>query len=154
MKYKDWLKEWLRLYIKPYVKERTYDKYVKQVDLHIIPLLGDYDMEDLSATVLQDWSVKLQDSGLSPNTVNSIISRLKDSLKKAVISGVIMKEFSSNIIRPKSREKQVDCFNKAEQKIIEQYILTKQKPKLYDFLICLYMGLRIGELLVSRQAHA
>lgn len=147
MKYKDWLKEWLRLYIKPFVKERTYDKYVKQVDLHIIPLLGDYDMENLSATVLQDWSVKLQDSGLSPNTVNSIISRLKDSLKKAVISGVIMKEFSGNIIRPKSREKQVDCFNKVEQKKIEQYSLTKQKPKLYGFLLCLYTGLRIGELL-------
>ena len=147
MKYKDWLKEWLRLYIKPYVKERTYDKYVKQVDLHITPLLGDYDMEDLTATVLQDWSVKLQDSGLSPNTVNSIISRLKDSLKKAVISGIITKEFSGNIIRPKSREKQVDCFNKAEQKKIEQYILTKQKPKLYGFLLCLYTGLRIGELL-------
>ena len=147
MKYKYWLKEWLRLYIKPYVKERTYDKYVKQVDLHIIPLLGDYDMENLSATVLQDWSVKLQDSGLSPNTINSIISRLKDSLKKAVISGVITKEFTGNIIRPKSREKQVDCFNKAEQKKIEQYILTNQKPKLYGFLICLYTGLRIGELL-------
>lgn len=69
MKYKDWLKEWLRLYIKPYVKERTYKKYVKQIDLHIIPLLGDYDMEELSATVLQDWSAKLQESGLSPNTV-------------------------------------------------------------------------------------
>lgn len=147
MKYKDWLKEWLRLYVKPYVKERTYDKYVKQVDLHITPLLGDYDMEDLTATVLQDWFVKLQDSGLSHNTVNSIISRLKDSLKKAVISGVITKEFSGNIIRPKSREKQEDCFNKAEQKKIEQYILTKQKPKLYGFLLCLYTGLRIGELL-------
>ena len=147
MKYKDWSKEWLRLYIKPYVKERTHQKYVKQVFLHITPLLGDYDMEDLTATVLQDWSVKLQESGLSPNTVNSIISRLKDSLKKAVISGVIMKEFSGNIIRPKSREKQVDCFNKAEQKKIEQYILAKQKPKLYGFLLCLYTGLRIGELL-------
>lgn len=147
MKYKDWLKEWLRLYIKPYVKERTYEKYIKQVDLHIIPLLGYYDMEELSAVVLQDWSVKLQESGLSPNTVNSVISRLKDSLKKAVISGVIAKEFSGNIIRPKSREKQVDCFNKVEQKKIEQYILTKQKPKPFGFLLCLYTGLRIGELL-------
>lgn len=147
MKYKDWLKEWLRLYVKPFVKERTYVKYEKQITLHILPFLGDYDMEDLSAVVLQDWSVKLQESGLSPNTVNSVISRLKDSLKKAVISGVITKEFSSNIIRPKSREKQVDCFSKAEQKKIEQYILTKQKPKLYGFLLCLYTGLRIGELL-------
>ena len=147
MKYEFWLKEWLRLYVKPYVKERTYDKYVKQVDLHITPLLGDYNMEDLTATVLQDWLVKLQDSGLSPNTVNSIISRLKDSLKKAVISGVITKEYSGNIIRPKSREKQVDCFSKAEQKKIEQYVQTKQKPKLYGFLLCLYTGLRIGELL-------
>ena len=147
MNYGKWLKEWLRLYIKPYVKERTYFKYERQIDLHILPFLSGYDIEDLSAMVLQSWSVKLQESGLSPNTINSIISRLKDSLKKAVISGVITKEFSGNIIRPKSREKQVDCFSKAEQKKIEQYILTKQKPKLYGFLLCLYTGLRIGELL-------
>ena len=138
MKYKDWLKEWLRLYVKPYVKERTYIKYDKQIALHVLPFLGDYDMEDLYAVVLQDWSVKLQESGLSPNTVNSVISRLKDSLKKAVISGIITKEFSGNIIRPKSREKQVDCFSKTEQKKIEQHILIKQKPKLYGFLLCLF----------------
>ena len=147
MKYKIWLQEWLRLYIKPYVKERTYKKYVGQANLHIIPLLGDYETEQLTATVLQSWSVTLIESGLSPNTVTGIISRLKDSLKKAVLYGVASKEFSSNIIRPKIREKQVDCFSVAEQKKIERYVFSRQKPKLYGFILCLYTGLRIGELL-------
>ena len=147
MKYKIWLQEWLRLNIKPYVKERTYKKYVGQTNLHIIPFLGDYETEQLTATVLQSWSVTLLESGLSPNTVTGIISRLKDSLKKAVLYGVASKEFSSNIICPKIRERQVDCFSVAEQKKIEQYVFAKQNAKLFGFILCLYTGLRIGELL-------
>lgn len=146
MNYENWLKEWLKIYVRPFVKERTYYKYQRQINLHILPFLSGYDMKDLSAVVLQDWSVKLQESGLSPNTVNSVISRLKDSLKRAVKSGAIPKEFSGDIIRPKIREKKVDCLSKTEQKKIEQYVFTKQKPKFYGVLLCLYTGLRIGEL--------
>ena len=147
MKYEKWIKEWLRLYIKPYVKKRTHEKYEKQVSLHILPYLGEYETDNLTAEVLQDWSVRLQENGLKPNTVISVISRLKNSLKQAVISGVAGKEFSSAIIKPKQRERKVDCFSLSEQKAIEKYVLSTKKPKLYGFLLCLYTGLRIGELL-------
>ena len=40
MKYEEWLKEWLVLYVKPTTKERTYKKYFKLAETHIIPSLG------------------------------------------------------------------------------------------------------------------
>ena len=49
--------------------------------------------------------------------------------------------------RPKLTEKPVECFTLVEQKQIEQAVLNGKKDKLYGILLCLYSGLRIGELI-------
>lgn len=147
LKYEEWLNEWLVLYVKPTTKERTYKKYFKLAETHIIPPLGGYDLRELSPTVLQKFTVRLSDDGFSANTVNGIISVLKSSLKRAVALGIAEKEYTDCIVRPKQREKQVECFSKDEQRKIEQYIYEKKKTKLFGILLCLYTGLRLGELL-------
>lgn len=147
MKYKDWLKDWLELYVKPTTKERTYLKYQKQVKIHIIPILGDYELNELMATDLQRFVVGLSEKGLSANTINGLISTLKSSLKRAVLLNITEKEYTSAIVRPKHREKQIECFSKEEQRKIEQYVFDKKKSKLFGVILCLYTGLRIGELL-------
>lgn len=147
MKYKNWLNEWLALYVKPTTKIRTYKKYQRQIQLHILPALGEFELNDLTATVLQRFTVDLSEKGLSANTVNGIISVLKSSLRRALLLGVADKEFTAAIVRPKGREKQVDCFSKEEQRKIEQFIFEKKKNKLFGVVLCLYTGLRIGELL-------
>lgn len=147
MKHKEWLNEWLELYVKPSTKERTLNKYRQQVNQYIIPSLGDYELEELTATVLQKFIVKLSEQGLSANTVNSIISILKNALRRAVSLGSVDKQFTDGIVRPKIREKQIECFTKTEQRKIEQYILAETKLKLFGIILCLYTGLRIGELL-------
>ena len=40
MKYKDWLNEWLDYYVQPRTKKRTYEKYSKQINKHVLPVLG------------------------------------------------------------------------------------------------------------------
>lgn len=147
MKYKDWLNEWLKLYVKPTTKTRTYKKYKRQIELHILPALGEFELHELTATVLQRFTVELSEKGLSANTVNGIVSLLKTSLKRAVQIGVANKEFSSAIVRPKGKEKQIDCFTKDEQKKIERYIAEKKKSQYFGIILTLYTGLRIGELL-------
>lgn len=145
MKYKDWLNEWLKLYVKPATKIRTYKKYRRQIELHILPALGEYELLELTATVLQRFTVDLSEKGLSANTVNGIISVLKSSLKRAVLLVVADKEYTAAIVRPKQREKQVDCLSKEEQRKIEKYIFEKKKNNLFGVVLCLYTGLRIGE---------
>lgn len=41
----------------------------------------------------------------------------------------------------------MECFTLAVQKQIEQAVLSGKKDKLYGILLCLYSGLRIGELI-------
>ena len=146
MKYKDWLLEWLATCVKPTAKERTYEKYERICRRHLTPKLGEYETEMLSAGVLQRFVADMVAS-FSPNTVNVVISVLKKSLKQAVIYGVAERQYSDGIIRPKPEEKRVECFTKEEQKKIEEYILQSKKQKLVGILLCLYSGLRIGELM-------
>lgn len=135
------------MYVKPTTKERTYTKYQRQIQLHILPALGEFHLHELTAAVLQRFAVNLSEKGLSANTINGIISVLKSSLRRAVLLGVVDKEYTTAIVRPKQRKKQVDCFSKNDQRKIEQYIFEKQKNKLFGVVLCLYTGLRIGELL-------
>ncbi len=147
MQYKDWLNEWLDYYVQPRTKQRTFEKYSKQINKHILPILGEYNMDDLTAVTLQKFVAALIDKGLSANTVNGVITLLKTSLQRAVSVGVARRQYSDFIVRPKTREKQVECFSKDEQKKIERYVFDKNKPKLLGIVFCLYTGLRIGELL-------
>ena len=50
------------------------------------------------------------------------------------------------------QEKQIACFSPSEQKIIEQAVLTDKRDKMIGVLICLYTGLRVGELLALEWA--
>ncbi len=84
---------------------------------------------------------------MSPNTVNGMITVVQNSLKIAYTLGYISEYTADNIKRPKTQEKKVECFSSAEQKKTEQYIINGSKPKLFGILLCLYTGLRIGELL-------
>ena len=154
MKYIDWLIQWLENYIRPSVKVRTYERYKLIIEQHIKDKIGGIELDDLSPFVLQAFITELLQSGnrktgkgLSANSVNAIISVIQSSLKTAHLLG-LTKEYTANKLkRPKLKEKPVECFTLAEQKQIEQAVLTGKKDKLYGILLCLYSGLRIGELI-------
>ena len=61
---------------------------------------------------------------------------LKSSLKRAVALGIAEKEYTDCIVRPKQREKQVECFSKDEKHKIEQNIYEKKKTKLFGIMLC------------------
>ena len=59
-----------------------------------------------------------------------------------------LKEYTADKIkRPKAKENEVSCFSLVEQRKIEQEVLQSKKDKLFGIILCLYTGLRIGELL-------
>lgn len=150
MQYREWLEEWLELYVRASAKERTYKKYRMEVQKYLLPALGDSEVNGITAAELQKFSLSLSARNLSASTVNCTLAVLKASLKKAVALGVAEKQYSDAIVRPKSREKKITCFSKEEQKKLEKYILGSSSLNLAGILICLYSGLRIGELLALR----
>ena len=154
MIYTDWLNQWLENYIRPSVKIRTYERYKFIVEQHIKDKIGGVELNGLSPLVLQRFITELLQNGnkktgkgLSANSVNAIISVIQGSLKTAHLLGLTKEYAADKLKRPKLKEKPVECFTLAEQKQIEQAILNGKKDKLYGILLCLYSGLRIGELI-------
>ncbi len=157
MKYIDWLIQWLENYIRPSVKVRTYERYRLIVEQHIKDKTGSIELNDLSPLVLQSFITELLQSGnkrtgkgLSANSVNAVISVIQSSIRTAHLLGLTKEYTADKLKRPKLKEKPVECFTLAEQKQIEQAILNGKKDKLYGILLCLYSGLRIGELIALR----
>ena len=154
MKYIDWIKIWISNYIKPSAKERTVIRYEQIIRTHIESKIGNIDVNDLTPIVLQSFVTELLNTGniksgkgLSANFVNMVISVIQSSLKTAHLIGIAKDYVAGKIKRPKTIEKQVECFTVQEQKKIEGYILNSGKDKLFGIVLCLYTGLRIGELL-------
>ena len=154
MEYKQWLINWLNNYVEPSSKQRTYTRYSEIVNQHVIPKLGELDLNEITPFTLQCFVTELltcgnlkTGKGLSSNSVNAIITVMQNSLKTAYTLGYSNDYTADKIKRPKTGEKKVECFSSAEQKKMEEYIRTKENPKLFGIFLCLYTGLRIGELL-------
>ena len=154
MKYIDWLIQWLENYIRPSVKVLTYERYRLIVEQHIKDKIGGIELNDLSPLALQSFITGLLQNGnrktgagLSANSVNAVISVIQSSLKTAYLLGLTKEYVADKLKRPKLKEKPVECFTLAEQKQIVQAILNGKKDKLYGIILCLYSGLRIGELI-------
>lgn len=154
MKYQEWLSNWLVNYIQPSSKQRTYTRYNEIVFQHIVPKLGMFELDEITPYVLQCFVTDLltkgnlkNGKGLSANSANAIITVVQNSLKTAYGLGFTKEYIADKIKRPRAAEKKVECFSSAEQKKIEQYIISKGKTKLFGIILCLYTGLRIGELL-------
>lgn len=146
MNYGEWLEEWLNCFVKPATKERTLARYGQQVNKYIRPRLGAFDMDELSPIELQKFALSLSKEGLAPNTVNGVITVLKSSLRRAESLGRAH-GVATEISRPKTREARVECFTKEEQRKIERFVFGGGKPARFGIVLCLYTGLRIGELL-------
>ncbi len=154
MRYYQWLDEWLENYVKPSSKIRTYETYVHLTTHHIKAKLGNYELDALTPMILQKFFTELMQSGnvrtgkgLSSNSVNSIITLVQTSLRLAFDLGLCQKYAADRIKRPKKSEKEISCFSIAEQKQIERFVRESKKRKLFGILLCLYSGLRVGELL-------
>ena len=118
MKYIEWLNIWLNNYIKPSAKERTYIRYEQLIRTHITPKIGNKDVNDLTPIVLQSFVTELLNSGnlktgkeLSANFVNMVISVIQNSLKTAHLVGIANEYTANKIKRPRTKEKQVECFS-------------------------------------------
>lgn len=154
MKYKDWLAEWIENVVRPIIKSRTYSRYKEIIVGHIISLFGECELNDLTPMCLQKFTNELLRSGnlvtgkgLSANTVNIVVTILQSSLKSAAEFGLLREYTADKIKRPKAKISKIGCFSCEEQKKIEEAILRDKKDRFFGVILCLYTGLRIGELL-------
>ena len=154
MKLKEWLDIWLNKYTKFAVKLRTYERYRYIIEKHINPKLGEFNLDDLLAVTLQDYVLSelesgnlISSKGLANNSVIGIVNVLKSALKLAKSLEISALDNSDKIKLPMATEKPVAAFEKWEQEKLEKYCLSSNKTNYLGIVICLYTGIRLGELL-------
>lgn len=154
MLYKDWLEEWLKNYVTPSVKAKTLHSYSEIAGKRLKPTFGEYEVSEVTPLMVQRYVTDLlqrgnlkNGAGLSSNTVNAIITVLQGSFQMAYTLGIAAEYQMQKVKRPKVKEKKTECFTVVEQKIIEQAVFRDKRDKMKGIVLCLYTGLRIGELL-------
>lgn len=133
----DWLDLWLKsqAILKPTTK-RIYGSHIKN---HINPQIGNIPLKKLSTEVLQNF---INDLNLSVSTIKTVFSTLKSSLSEAEDKGYV-KNVWSKVKLPKKENSIVRVLSTAEQQRLEKSLVDNAD---IGILICLYTGLRIGEL--------
>lgn len=150
-KYEFWLSEWLRAK-KLIVKESTYIRYKNTISNHIEPRLGKYPISKISTALIENFiAYKLKNGrldgkgGLSSKTISDILVIIKESFKYAQVSGVLTTCcFDHILLKKNSHEMRV--LSIAEQKRLISVLLNDIDNYKMGVFICLFTGIRIGEL--------
>lgn len=149
MKLQDFLNQWLTTAIMGSVQTSTYMIYNNYISNHINPVIGEKELDELKTEHIQNFVRRLADNDkkkLSPRTINFIFSMLRSVFEYAVEYGYIIKNPCLKIRLLKLKEKEIEIFNRAEQSKIEQTIIKSEDKRNIAIMVCLYTGLRIGEL--------
>lgn len=144
MKFGEWLPIWLKTFKQKKLKARTYDTYESQINVHIIPALGNLVLKDLTSFHIQDFYNELGDDGLSSATIRKIHQIINSALDKAQEQKMIRFNPSESAELPAMEQKPLRAFTRDEQTIF--FEAAKGYSYNEAFVFEVDTGVRDGEL--------
>ena len=148
------LTEWLEVYQKEHIKARTYSRYQGLISMHIVPTLGEKNIAEITRREVQEFLTQQKKDGnmrngekLSSTSTNMMLSVLNLAFEYACDMEYIEENPCARVRRTKAETKKIEAFTIEEQRAIEIEISRSDDRRLHGILLCLYSGLRIGELL-------
>ena len=151
---KELLVEWLESYQKEHIKARTYSRYQGLISMHIIPTFGAKSITEITRRDIQEFLAQQKKGGnirngekLSATSTNMMLSILNLAFEYACDMEYIEENPCMRVRRTKSEQKKIEAFTVEEQRAIEIEISYSDDRRLHGILLCLYTGLRIGELI-------
>jgi len=152
-----WLEYWLENYIKPVAKPAGYEHYSDNCRKHIIPMLGDMNLADISTSVLQQFfnsqaiSGNLRDGGpLSAKSIKNMRVVLDVAMKQAVSEGKIPENLVPLTSIKHVKSKRVEAMTDNEQALLEEYLFDHSDNYSNAELAAMYTGARRGEICALR----
>ena len=142
LKLSDWIDVWMET--SAHVKRSTMTVYMSYSNKHLKPELGEIQLKKLNRKIIQEFIDKLSEQ-MSPKTVRAVFSMLRSCLN-AAYEEELVESVVDNIRLPKIITKEVRVLSKDEQAKLEYAIESRNVENDIGILICLYTGIRIGEL--------
>ncbi len=154
--YGNLLDDWLRS-VKMRVKESTFARYKRLVDSHISPALGRYDITNISTQLVEQYVEHLLldgrldgQGGLSPKTVTDIVTVIKNTMEYAKYHGYYVSCYLDKLSVKNSEYEEMRVLSTTEQNALLRVLFENMDLYKLGVLLCLYTGIRIGELCALR----
>lgn len=138
----DWMSYWLYHEVKPYVRMSTFQNYSNHVDNYFMPKFGLWQLDSIKRDEIQTYADELAQS-LASSTVCNIFGTLRSCLRAAYVKGLIAENPYYKIRLPRKTFRRPRVLTKAEQQVLETKFMENGQ---LEYLLCLYMGLRVGEV--------
>ena len=148
MTVKRWAEEWLRTYKKPVVTEKSYKNYLIHVNL-INSQIGGIRISQVTDAHLQ--KILNSRAGYSYSDIKHLHDTIRAIFKKARQSGLIAKDPSEALEKPKAKKGKGRAITDFEREHILK--VAEIHPSGLMFLTMLYTGLRPGELCALDWRH-
>lgn len=142
----DWLQS-----IQPQIKESTYIKYRNLIHSYILSEFQNVTVNVMTTDCIKDHCNALlvkggvHAGGLSPKTVSDVLSLIRSMFRYAEMKGIhppcTGKEI---IIKQSSKEMNILC--RSDQERLCQYLFNNLSERNLGILLCLFTGMRIGEI--------
>jgi len=146
----DLSQEWLRT-VQPQIKESTNAKYRNLIQSYIIPEFGTAPISEMTADSISAHCNHLlmqggvHQTGLSSKTVTDVISVVRRVLRYSQQKG-IPTPCTGEGITAKQTPKELCVLSRSEQALLYHYLVGNPSSRNLGILICLLMGLRVGEI--------
>jgi len=144
----EWAERWLRT--KSHLKPKTLAGYRSNLQAHVTPAFGGYQLRHVDRMAVEEWVADLQASGLGPSGIRQARQVLNSMLTLAVDAGYLAANPVDGVRTPRQPEPQM-LFLDAGQ--VERLAVTIREP--YGTLVYLlaYGGLRWGEAAALRRGR-
>lgn len=146
----DVVNQWLSI-ISLRIKPSTHARYTAMINRHILPAIGDYKMQTIQAVDISHFAKeKLENGrtdgtgGLSTKTVRDMLYIIKTVIGFACDEDIISNRFT--IAYPKLHQQEMRVLSRKEQSSLEAVLTSNLNIYKLGILLCLYTGLRIGEV--------
>lgn len=141
-----WLEE-----VSPDLKESSIIKYEDILRSYILPIFGDKELSDITNENLLCFVKDLRTTGgirrngLAPSTVSEVVTTL-NALRVYALRRDQTILFDPECVCIKKDKQNIRVFSIPEENLLISYLKENLTPIHLGILICLYTGIRIGEL--------
>lgn len=148
-----WLKNWKRLE----VCSKTLEQYISLVQKHIVPMIGNYTLVELSTQHIQVLINSMAAQGYSVRQLNLVRTAIRQMYRIALQMQLVQKDPVAGVVLPKRpREQRENPKKKAIDPMLRVRVLeaAANDEGMYTVLLVLMLtGIRIGELLALQWKH-
>ena len=127
------------------VKESTAANYMMKAQKHILPFLGNKQIDSVTEEDIYHFIRTKQNAGLSARYIADIVILMKTLFKYAVRIYHIFNPMDS-ISLPNKKSPEIQLLDEQEQQKLQQYIAENQNETTLGIALSMSTGIRIGEL--------